>query len=54
MYVSLYHVHVPKLVQQGVIGFDEATGMVSAGERAGQVLAALKPMGDSLGREDGG
>lgn len=54
VYVSLYHVHVPKLVQQGVIGFDEATGMVSAGERAGQVLAARKAMGDSLGREDGG
>jgi hypothetical protein len=48
MYVSLYHAHVPKLVDDGVVAFDEATGRITAAEHADQVLAALEGMGASL------
>lgn len=48
VYVSLYHAHVPKLVDEGVITFDETTERIAAGEHAAQVLAALRGMGASL------
>ncbi|WP_336022332.1 DUF7344 domain-containing protein [Halobellus salinisoli] len=48
VYVALYHAHVPKLVDEGIIAFDEATGTITAAENAGQVLAALEGMGASL------
>jgi hypothetical protein len=47
-YVSLYHAHVPKLVEEGVITFDEATETITTAEHAEQVLAALEGMGASL------
>lgn len=48
VYVSLYHAHVPKLVDEGVITFDHVTEMITPAENAEQVLAALKGMGASL------
>ncbi|MFB6096932.1 MAG: hypothetical protein ABEJ74_06055 [Haloferacaceae archaeon] len=48
MYVSLYHVHVPKLVEYGVIRFDEETETISRGEHAEQVIAVLDNIGGSL------
>ncbi|WP_276276369.1 DUF7344 domain-containing protein [Haloarcula regularis] len=47
VYVSLYHAHVPKLVDEGVITFDEATERITTAEHADQVLAALEAMGQS-------
>lgn len=48
MYVSLYHAHVPKLVDEGVITFDDATETITAAENAAQVLTALEGMGASV------
>lgn len=48
VYVSLYHAHVPKLVDIGVITFDEATEVIRAGDHAEQVLTALEGIGGSL------
>jgi len=48
VYVSLFHAHVPKLVEEGVIRFDEATERIEPGENAEQVLAALQGMGATL------
>ena len=48
VYVSLYHAHVPKLVDEGVITFDEVTETITTGEHATQVLAALEGIGASL------
>ncbi|ESP90133.1 DUF7344 domain-containing protein [Candidatus Halobonum tyrrellensis] len=42
MYIELYHSHVPKLVDLGVVAFDEVSERVSAGANADRVLAALK------------
>lgn len=47
-YVALYHAHVPKLVDEGVITFDEATETIATAEHAEQVLTALEGMGASL------
>jgi hypothetical protein len=47
-YVSLYHAHVPKLVEEGIITFDRATEMITAAENASQVLKALEGIGTSL------
>ncbi|MGB9950823.1 DUF7344 domain-containing protein (plasmid) [Haloarcula marismortui] len=47
-YVSLYHAHVPKLVDAGVISYDEETKTITAAEHAEQVLTALEGMGASL------
>ncbi|RBI60816.1 hypothetical protein DMJ13_17985 [halophilic archaeon] len=47
-YVSLYHAHVPKLVDEGVITFDEETETITAAEHAEHVLAALEGIGGSL------
>lgn len=48
VYLALYHAHVPKLVENGVVTFDEATGTVAPGEHAEQVLAALEEIGARL------
>jgi hypothetical protein len=48
VYVSLHHIHVPKLVDGGIITFDEATETITAAENAAQVLAALEGMGASI------
>jgi len=48
VYVSLYHAHVPKLVDEGVITYDETTGKITAAEHAEQVLTALEGIGASL------
>jgi len=48
VYVSLYHAHVPKLVDGGVITFDEATETITTAEHADQVMTALEGMGASL------
>jgi hypothetical protein len=48
VYVSLYHAHVPKLVDEGILTFDDATETIRAAENADQVLAALEGMGASL------
>ncbi|WP_435073959.1 DUF7344 domain-containing protein [Halorubrum sp. HHNYT27] len=48
VYVSLYHAHVPKLVDEGIVDFDEASMTITAAENAEQVLAALEGMGASL------
>jgi hypothetical protein len=48
VYVSLYHAHVPKLVDEGVITFDETTETITTAEHAEQVMTALEGMGASL------
>lgn len=48
MYVSLYHAHVPRLVELDVIEFDADTEIVTPGENAPQVLAVLEGAGGSL------
>jgi predicted transcriptional regulator len=48
MYISLYHVHVPKLVDEGVITFDRDTETIARSTHAEQVLAALAGAGGSL------
>ncbi|WP_433631016.1 DUF7344 domain-containing protein [Halomicrococcus sp. NG-SE-24] len=48
MYVSLYHAHVPKLVELDVIEFDADTETITPGENAAQVLAVLEGAGGSL------
>jgi hypothetical protein len=47
-YVSLYHAHVPKLVDLGVLSFDEDHETITADETADQVLAAPNGVGASL------
>lgn len=48
VYVSLYHAHVPKLADEGVITFDGTTETIAAAEHAEQVLSALQGMGASF------
>ncbi|WP_224335648.1 DUF7344 domain-containing protein [Haloprofundus halobius] len=50
MYVSLYHTHVPKLVELDIIEFEDDGDEenIIAGENAVQVLAALQGAGASL------
>ncbi|GCF13911.1 hypothetical protein Harman_18460 [Haloarcula mannanilytica] len=48
VYISLYHAHIPKLADEGVITFDEATERIETAEHAEQVLTALEGMGASL------
>ena len=48
VYVSLYHSHVPKLVDDDVITFDDVTETITTGEHATQVLTALEGIGASL------
>ncbi|WP_266082012.1 DUF7344 domain-containing protein [Haladaptatus caseinilyticus] len=48
MYTSLYHSHVPKLVDLDVIEFDATTETITPGPHAIQVLTALEGAGGSL------
>lgn len=48
VYTSLYHVHVPKLVEEGVATFDDKTEMVSPTEYTARVLTALQGLAASL------
>jgi hypothetical protein len=48
VYVSLYHAHVPKLVDEGILTFDEVTETITPAGNAEQVLAALAGVGASL------
>lgn len=48
VYVSLYHNHVPHLVEQDIVAFDEATGMVESAGNGDQVLAVLTNAGATL------
>jgi len=41
VYLSLYHVHLPKLRSAGVVTFDERTETAALGENAPRVLTAL-------------
>jgi hypothetical protein len=45
VYASLYHAHVPKLADQGIVTFDDATETISAAGNAEQVLSALRGIG---------
>jgi hypothetical protein len=48
VYISLYHAHVPKLVDEDVIAFDDVTETITTAEHAEQVLTALEGIGASL------
>jgi hypothetical protein len=48
VYVSLYHAHVPKLVDDGIVDFDEATETLTAAENADRVLGTLEALQSSL------
>ena len=49
MLVSLYHLHVPKLVEHGIVEYvDEKHTTVVTAENAAQVLAALEGLGASV------
>jgi len=48
VYVALYHNHVPKLVDEGVVVFDEQEETITTGENADQVLSTLEKLGASL------
>ena len=48
VYVSLYHNHVQKLVEDGIVEFDEATETIEPGPNAEQVLTVLEASGGSL------
>lgn len=41
LYLSLYHTHVPKLVDCEVVEFDDDSGVVTHGPNADRALAAL-------------
>ena len=48
MSTSLYHTHIPKLVDLAVIEFDAATETITPGPHAVQVLTVLEGAGGSL------
>lgn len=48
VYVSLYHTHVPKLVDEGVVAFDESARTITWAEHTEQVLRALEGIGTSV------
>lgn len=48
MYVSLYHTHIPKLVDDGIVTFDSEDETIAQAEHAEQVLAVLAGAGASL------
>ena len=48
VYVSLYHAQIPRLVDEGVVTFDETRETITAGENATSVLAALRAVGEML------
>lgn len=48
VYVSLYHSHVPKLADCGVVSFDADAETLSTAENAEPVQAALEALGASV------
>ena len=48
VYVALYHDHIPKLVDEQVVRFDNGHETITPAEHAEQVLAALNGMGATL------
>jgi hypothetical protein len=48
IYLSLYHSHIPKLADIGVLSFDDTTETITTAPNAKQVLLALEGMGASL------
>ena len=48
VYIALYHAHVPKLVEEDVVAFDDASETVTPAENADRVLAALEGTGSAL------
>lgn len=48
VYVSLFHAHIPKLVEEGVVAFDGDAETITTAEHASQVLHALQGMGASI------
>ena len=49
MYISLYHTHVPKLAEAGVLEFDENAEMIRADRNIDQVLTVLEAIAADLG-----
>lgn len=47
VYVSLMHGHVPKLVEDEIVEFDEASETIRPGPNAEQVLSVLESAGGS-------
>lgn len=45
VYLSLYHAHIPKLVEEGVVEFDESEETLRPGPHAEQVFAVLESAG---------
>jgi hypothetical protein len=48
VYVSLYHAHVPKLVEEGAVRFDADEERITPGEHTEQITTALEGAGASL------
>ncbi|WP_136601784.1 DUF7344 domain-containing protein [Salinigranum halophilum] len=48
MYISLYHSHIPKLVDEGVVEYDPDEETIAQSTHAEQVLNALAGAGGSL------
>lgn len=48
VYLALYHVHIPKLVEDDVVVFDEMTEVVRPGPNAQQMLLGLAGIGTIL------
>jgi len=48
VYAVLYHAHVPKLVDEGVVTFDDVSETITPAEHTEQVLTALQGVGASL------
>lgn len=48
MYLSLYHCHVPRLVEDGVVTFDERSETITSAENTDQVLDGLVGMEAAL------
>lgn len=51
VYVSLCHAHIPKLVDEGILSYDDASETITPAGNAEQVLAALEGVGAALDSE---
>lgn len=52
VYTSLYHTHVPKLAETGVIQYDQNTETVNANENTALLLAVLETISERLDDTD--
>lgn len=50
-YASLYHAHVPKLLDYGIVDFERSEGTVTRGPNAMRPLAILENIGGSESQE---